>query len=49
MSQELFKSTPNKVKDLLGDIRRGRLGLPDLQRPFVWTDVKVRNLFEEHI
>lgn len=32
--------------DLLKDVRNGRVGLPDLQRPFVWKDSKVRDLFD---
>ncbi len=27
-------------------LRIGRIGLPDLQRPFVWTYNKVRDLFD---
>ena len=28
------------------DIKNGRIGLPDLQRPFVWKDSKVRELLD---
>jgi len=31
---------------LIADIDLGKVGLPDLQRPFVWKNVKVRNLFD---
>ena len=34
------------LSDLIKDVRNGKIGLPDLQRPFVWTDNKVRNLFD---
>ncbi|MDD6085973.1 MAG: DUF262 domain-containing protein [Oscillospiraceae bacterium] len=27
-------------------VRIGSIGLPDLQRPFVWTDAKVRDLLD---
>lgn len=42
MGKELFKNIPSKVGDLVKDVRNGRIGLPDLQRPFVWKDNKVR-------
>ncbi len=35
-----------EVEDLLKDIKSGKLGLPDLQRPFVWKDNKVRDLLD---
>ena len=43
---ELFKPIPSKVGQLVNDVRSGRIGLPDLQRPFVWADNKVRDLFD---
>ena len=46
MGSELFKNIPSKVDDLVRGVRIGRIGLPDLQRPFVWTDNKVRDLFD---
>lgn len=46
MGNELFKNIPSKVGDLVKDVRNGRIGLPDLQRPFVWKDNKVRELFD---
>lgn len=46
MGAELFKNIPSKVDDLVRGVRIGRIGLPDLQRPFVWTDNKVRDLFD---
>lgn len=46
MGKELFKNIPSKVGDLVRDVRNGRIGLPDLQRPFVWRDSKVRELFD---
>lgn len=35
MGKELFDNIPSKVEDLLSDVENGRIGLPDLQRPFV--------------
>lgn len=46
MGKELFDNIPSKVVDLLSDVKSGRIGLPDLQRPFVWKDNKVRELLD---
>lgn len=46
MGKELFTNIPSKVKNLVDDVRIGKIGLPDLQRPFVWEDSKVRDLFD---
>lgn len=46
MGEELFNNIPSKVEDLLRDVEIGKIGLPDLQRPFVWPDSKVRNLLD---
>ena len=46
MGKELFTNIPSKVKNLVNDVRIGKIGLPDLQRPFVWKDNKVRDLFD---
>ena len=44
MGKELFTNIPSKVKNLVDDVRIGKIGLSDLQRPFVWKDNKVRDL-----
>lgn len=46
MGKEIFDNIPSKVETLLMDVKNGRIGLPDLQRPFVWKDSKVRNLLD---
>lgn len=46
MAQEVFEQIPKKVSSLLDEVLSGRIGLPDLQRPFVWNDSKVRNLLD---
>lgn len=46
MATNLFKNVPSKIGDLVNDVMIGRIGLPDLQRPFVWRDSKVRDLFD---
>ena len=46
MGKEKFDNIPSKVFDLLTDVKNGRIGLPDLQRPFVWKDAKIRDLLD---
>lgn len=46
MAKEIFTHVMRKIGDLLTDVSNGRIGLPDLQRPFVWKDTKVRNLLD---
>ena len=43
---ELFRCVDSKVGYLLDGVEAGRIGLPDLQRPFVWSDATVRNLLD---
>lgn len=49
MKQQLFKSIPYDLNTILNDVKIGRIGLPDLQRPFVWKDNKVRELLDSMI
>jgi hypothetical protein len=42
----LFTTTNYPINALIEDIDRGKIGLPELQRPFVWPNVNVRNLFD---
>ena len=46
MGNELFDNIPSKIGDLLSDVKNGKVGLPDLQRPFVWKDSKARDLLD---
>ncbi len=46
MSDTVFKTTIADVRSLIGDIGSGVIGLPDIQRPFVWPNQKVRDLFD---
>lgn len=46
MSEVLFKKVDYTVNKLLEDIEIGNIGLPDIQRPFVWNKTKVRDLFD---
>jgi hypothetical protein len=42
----IFTTTDYPINALIEDIDLGEIGLPDLQRPFVWPNVNVRNLFD---
>jgi hypothetical protein len=42
----LFTTTNYPISALIEDIDHGKIGLPELQRPFVWPNVNVRNLFD---
>ena len=42
----LFNHVSNQHELLFGYIDMGDLGLPDIQRPFVWKDKKVRDIFD---
>jgi hypothetical protein len=46
MNGKAFKHTEAEISVLTGMIDRGELALPDLQRPFIWEDRKVRDLFD---
>lgn len=41
-----FKRVDYHLSDLLHYIDIGDIGLPDIQRPFVWPNTKVRDLFD---
>lgn len=46
MSITLFKEVSYTLSKLLQDIEMGEIGLPEIQRPFVWPNSKVRDLFD---
>lgn len=46
MSTTLFKEVGYSLSKLIDDIEMGQIGLPDIQRPFVWKNSKVRDLFD---
>lgn len=46
MSEPLFERNDRPVGNLINDVIEGRVGLPDLQRPFVWKDSDVRDLLD---
>ena len=46
MTRTLFRTTRFDLDHLVKNIDRGDIGLPDIQRPFVWANRKVRDLFD---
>ena len=46
MAKPIFTKVDYALSSLVDAIDLGTIGLPDIQRPFVWRDAKVRNLFD---
>lgn len=46
MKKTIYKKIDYDLSSLISDIKIGDIGLPELQRPFVWKNAKVRNLFD---
>ncbi|MHB9149124.1 MAG: GmrSD restriction endonuclease domain-containing protein [Thermoleophilia bacterium] len=46
MTETLFKDVNWTVNLLIQSIEMGSIGLPDIQRPFVWKNTKVRDLID---
>jgi hypothetical protein len=46
MAQALFHKVDYPLNKLIEDIDLGEIALPDIQRPFVWPNIKVRDLFD---
>ncbi|SDG04274.1 Putative DNA-binding domain-containing protein [Lentzea fradiae] len=42
----LFREVNYQLSKLLAEIEDGDIGLPEIQRPFVWSRTKVRDLFD---
>src|SRR5271166_2987882 len=42
----LYRTTTYPLIALVSEIGRGAIGLPELQRPFVWPNAKIRDLFD---
>lgn len=42
----LYRDTGYSLTHLIEDIKHGNIALPDIQRPFVWSAAKVRDLFD---
>lgn len=46
MSETVFTKVDYDLGSLVEYIGLGEIGLPDIQRPFVWKNAKVRDLFD---
>lgn len=46
MPQTLYRDTGYSLTHLIEDIKHGNIALPDIQRPFVWSAAKTRDLFD---
>jgi uncharacterized protein with ParB-like and HNH nuclease domain len=45
MTETVFKEVRYDLSSLIKFIELVEIGLPDIQRPFVWKNTKVRDLF----
>lgn len=43
---EKYRVAQSTVSQLIEDVRKGNIAIPELQRPFVWKSVKVRDLMD---
>lgn len=46
MNATLFKEVKYSLSGLIDGIAMGDIGLPEIQRPFIWPNTKVRDLFD---
>jgi len=46
MTTTLFKEVGYSLSKLIEDIDVGEIGLPEIQRPFIWRNARVRDLFD---
>lgn len=46
MAVTVFKDSSYNLAGLLSKIEHGEIALPDIQRPFVWSNARVRDLFD---
>ncbi len=46
MTPTLYRDTGYSLTHLVEDIKHGNIALPDIQRPFVWSAAKSRDLFD---
>ena len=42
----VFNNTNYELSNLVSDVDSGIIALPDLQRPYVWTDTQIRDLID---
>jgi hypothetical protein len=46
MATQRYSVTPHPVETLLTWVKSGEIAIPEIQRPFVWDAIKVRNLLD---
>ena len=46
MAPTLYRDTGYTLTHLIEEIKHGKIALPDIQRPFVWSSAQVRDLFD---
>ena len=46
MAVTVFKDASYNLAGLISRIQHGEIALPDIQRPFVWSNARVRDLFD---
>ena len=46
MSPTIYRDSGYTLMHLIEEIRHGKIALPDIQRPFVWSATQVRDLFD---
>ena len=46
MAATLYRDTGYVLSHLIEEIKHGTIALPDIQRPFVWSAAKIRDLFD---
>ncbi|MFO1152335.1 MAG: DUF262 domain-containing protein [Rhodospirillales bacterium] len=46
MSTQQYSVSPQTIRSLLTFVEIGEIAIPEIQRPFVWDAIKVRNLLD---
>ena len=46
MSTRRYSVTPHPIETILTWVKSGEIAIPEIQRPFVWEAIKVRNLLD---
>jgi hypothetical protein len=46
MATQRYSVTPHPIETLLTWVKSGEIAIPEIQRPFVWEPIKVRNLLD---
>ena len=46
MSAQLYSVTPHPIETILTWVKSKAIAIPEIQRPFVWENTKVRDLLD---